>query len=224
MIWRSVFLDIFSNDTKLSGLAYGDGNRAFDMKVFVLFLLALIQLSHSRYFGVGFSKDLNGVNSSANTSNQFVILVNAAYNNISFGSSLRYYNMFQEDDRRLIYGQITANIGGVKKIGALSLGPYFVSGLSFRERHITAIERDQISDNLLHQETSVSERNGNTYWLYGFGVNGFYDLFAVDGIAFAPYLNGEYLSSKTIFIHNKILAKTERDALVYFGGGICIGF
>lgn len=178
----------------------------------------------SHYIGFGYSKDILGQKAKLNTSNQFTVLGEKYYQRFVIGGSLRYYNMFQDDERRLIYFQLLSSLGIHRDIHNASFGIYFQNGIWEREKSISAIEDDFVNNNLLHLEAGESDRKGNLYFTTGTKFQMAYKFETKQLIVVAPTAFLELHKNVNIFRHNEFLSGSEKMYAILVGGALCIGF
>jgi len=172
--------------------------------------------------GVGYSKDLYLNNSVYDNSNQLNIAYDVLFDKLSCGLSFRYYNMFQNDDRRLIFAQGLANIGYIIHVSNFNAMLSVQYGFWEREKSLSAYENDAISNELLHEETESSNNVGNGYDAFGPRLKIWYNFQIFKRFAIAPMLAVEILRNHLLYSHNPILLQGKQKYEVYISGGICV--
>jgi len=190
----------------------------------MLFIICTATAQPNIVTGFGYSKDLLNQKKDYNSSNQFTMIIERYWNVLVVGGTLKYYNIFQNDDRRLIYNQIVAAIGAHKSIDNLILSASIQGGFWEREKSISEIEDDEFSNSLLHSVTQESDRKGNAYASSGVKIQVGYLFETKKIISLMPIGYFEFQKNIQLFKHNEALIGNEGAFSIFIGGALCISF
>ena len=173
--------------------------------------------------GLDYSKDLYFDDPTYDNSNQLSLTYDILLGHLGGGVSIKYCDYSPKDDRRLIFAQGMVNLDYLPvQISKFNVMLSLEYGFWEREIALTAYERDEVSDDLLHDATSKSIGNG--YSAFGPRFRMWYEFQIFRWLALAPEVSFEFLKNYSLYRHNSFLARSEKNYEVYLSGGLCLKF